>query len=696
MVEFMTGYSPPMDRQFDEEPIAEPKRDIEEPIVPISQIGATVIDFAGGTVLQNIERTIRVGAKKIQLVIGGGGEGRPSSLFASHGKTVRQELRERTKAAGVEITGVELMPQKISNLSGMGRNGFSEETRHEELQHVKDAIRFAADVAGGGSVDIFSQEFQRNVLDAGWNKDGKGRKMFFEGTPDELKSEEELKREGKEPPRTVKYLIDERTGQVLQNSQVMTGDKVYRVQYSTATDLGLAGRKDPATGRALKPTDYCDVEGHFIEDPRKDSRAIPKFDEKKGTYDVKSVEWKEIEAEAAKAGKPVEEFLYEEQIDARIRTMKGQALYYGEPVRETQEMFGQLQMRRNEFTKANEKELREMALQQTVHSEDFRRRMPNEKEQIIQSVQNASAEELRKQFQDQVDDEMDRVRRQLKHYSGHQEQAAVYAEQVKELEDMKTRIATPEEYGKKRTFDSYAEAGIAAMQETKRLEKEGKKLKDIYVGPEIGWAGQMYGGHPEEFIEIVEKSRERMAKKLQEQGYDKSAAKEAAKKHIKGMLDTSHLSMWYKHFAPRRGEAEEERLKRFNGWMKEQAGKMMKAGVVGGVQVVDSITGEHAHLPAGQGIFDMVGLVREMKKQGFNGPIVSEGHEEDVINPGRILTATWEAFGSPITSVAPGPARTWGGIQSAYFGHATRGPNYIVGAYAPSNDWQLWSETPFE
>ena len=89
-----------------------------------------------------------------------------------------------------------------------------------------------------------------------------------------------------------------------------------------------------------------------------------------------------------------------------------------------------------------------------------------------------------------------------------------------------------------------------------------------------------------------------------------------------------------------------------------------------------------------------------MKEAGFKGPIISEGHEEDTSNfgKGRILTEAWRAFGSPVgrySRGAPMGLQSWGGMQSAYFGHA-RPITYIAGAYSPSNEWTLWSETPFE
>ena len=36
-----------------------------------------------------------------------------------------------------------------------------------------------------------------------------------------------------------------------------------------------------------------------------------------------------------------------------------------------------------------------------------------------------------------------------------------------------------------------------------------------------------------------------------------------------------------------------------------------------------------------------------------------------------------------------------GQFHQAHFGYGAPS-NYIVGAYAPSNEWKLWSEVPFE
>jgi len=117
------------------------------------------------------------------------------------------------------------------------------------------------------------------------------------------------------------------------------------------------------------------------------------------------------------------------------------------------------------------------------------------------------------------------------------------------------------------------------------------------------------------------------------------------------------------------------------------------------LQAVDSASGAHGHLPPGQGILPVKdAVVRLREKWNFTGFIVSEGHEEEQFGQNRILTQAWKEFGSPIASSGyplSGGAPQWPMIQSAYFRH-TYPPNFIVGAYSPSNEWKLWTETPLE
>jgi hypothetical protein len=130
----------------------------------------------------------------------------------------------------------------------------------------------------------------------------------------------------------------------------------------------------------------------------------------------------------------------------------------------------------------------------------------------------------------------------------------------------------------------------------------------------------------------------------------------------------------------------------------DQIKKLSKEDIIGNIHLVDSLGGGHQHLPVGQGDLPLVEAIKYMRKRGYTGFINSEAFEEERFGPGRILVQTWKAFGSPITTSyfggAPVP-RLWTDVQQSYFG-MTYPPKFIFGAYAPSNDWTLWSQVPME
>jgi sugar phosphate isomerase/epimerase len=125
---------------------------------------------------------------------------------------------------------------------------------------------------------------------------------------------------------------------------------------------------------------------------------------------------------------------------------------------------------------------------------------------------------------------------------------------------------------------------------------------------------------------------------------------------------------------------------------------MAKEDVIGLVQAVDSASGAHGHLPAGQGIFPVVEAVEILKEAGFKGAIISEGHEEDQFQQGRILMESRKAFGSDIgkSYFSPDSGRAqWRDVADQYFGHINP-PPYVFGGYRPTEDWVLWSGVPLE
>ncbi|MBD3319376.1 hypothetical protein GF342_05715 [Candidatus Woesearchaeota archaeon] len=246
---------------------------------------------------------------------------------------------------------------------------------------------------------------------------------------------------------------------------------------------------------------------------------------------------------------------------------------------------------------------------------------------------------------------------------------------------------------KQKSVQSYKELGLFCMEE----ESHRKNMKkNLYVGPEIGWP-HSYGGHPDEFIELIQDSRKALAQHLQEKGfhgrkYTEEEARKAAHQHIKGCFDTGHVGMWLKHFRP--DLPYHKRKEAFTKWYTEQVEKIAKADVVGSVQIVDAHGGEHGHLPPGQGIFPLKESMEIFHKHGFTGPIVSEGHEEEKYHEGRIRSQAWRTLGSPISQSYGAPR--FGDIERNYVGGLVS-PKMMFGSYTPPfGEYKPWSDIPFE
>jgi len=174
----------------------------DAPIYPMQNVGQSVTEGGRfGHFLQTATSAIRAGAGSIELAtqMGGGAEAVGAE---SYGKETRQALRELARVNEVNITSIH-SPTNIGNMSGFNpqQNSFSDEQRKIELEEVKKAIRFNADVAQGGAVVVHTGEFSRTMFDADWNQKGKWKKHFV-GYQEE-------------PERAVKHLVDDRTGRII-------------------------------------------------------------------------------------------------------------------------------------------------------------------------------------------------------------------------------------------------------------------------------------------------------------------------------------------------------------------------------------------------------------------------------------------------------------------------------------------------
>ncbi|MFW5865666.1 MAG: TIM barrel protein [Nanoarchaeota archaeon] len=663
---------------------------LSDPIVPIGQLGTTFgeTDPRSGqeSIIGNMLRSIRQGTGQIQMAmqsspdgpgIGGG--------IAGIGKEKKQAIKEIIKASEIDWQGLELPPSHMSNLSGFDtrQNVFSEEKRRKDIQNVRDAIRFSAEIEAGGGIDVWSQEFPRTISTAKFNRTGSPDAKFesFEGFDENV--------------HDVRYLVNEKTGrlQAIQAASIGGQEGLNYIEIPR-WKKDKQGNLVDAEGNPLKPD---------LDNPRYLMERVPEWDEKNKEFKSDKVDWKtfqkkwvpnlnrrEFGDDMSRWKTPEEWWFRINNVERQYAQQRGQAIYHSQ----------QYEMEKNRYDKLLEAKKIAENMEQGKSEEELRQMGLMEPSSMSGGGGQFITPDYKKRSE-VISEELNQLKRRMQHTHESSGQADAMARNMWAVKD---DVKPVEQFALDKTTDSYAELGMEAMRETMR--NKGKLKRPIQVGPELGFPDN-YGGHPDEFIEMIQKSRNKMVEKLKKDPkifsqYGPDGIKELAKKHIAGMMDTSHLSMWYNHF-PKKNEKESEsqRLKRFNKWFKKQMYKLGESGTVGSIQVVDSAAGPHRHLPPGEGVFPTVEGVKEMQKAGFNGPVVSEGHAEESTDPGKIQYSLWNEFGASIGTgyaFGGGGANAFGNIYGGIGGAAGyRAPsNYIVGGYSPSNEWQLWTEVPLE
>ena len=722
------NFSPMPDTEIDE------KAKEEGPIVSIKELGASIPEGNRfGTFIQGLQSAIRLGVGTVELASSQGGGHEPVGV-ENYGKEARQELRELAKINDVDIKSIH-SPSNIGNLSGYNpqERGFSDEFRKQELDEVKKAIDFAADVAGQGAVVVHTGEFPRDMSDAWWNKkDEYGNPMF--------KSYEE------EENRNVKYLVDDRTGKLItevRKSQIVRMPKFLKM-------------KNPKHGNRLEYVakaengdyDIIDEKGdkwRFLNetDPNDLFKRVAIQDLKNVQFKTERYDWKHYEKLAEEWNKyfkkqdgrkwTPEEVFFRDQMNLKVSSARGSSLFYGRSypkVLETEEKV----RKALEFFKKVEKSMdpkrRWELLKKTT--QDFSHYASDALHLGLVNPDEKMPSEILQKVLDDIELE--------KRYI-HEASASADASADEALETVE-HVVPVEVYAKQQTAKSYAEAGIHAMMQS--LHNKNAK-GDIFVAPENIFPEMGYGSHPEELIDLVKNARKKMAEYLTKDWIEdpsahrlneheveewnkkhpdmkrnkgdlalvpnpykmnisEAEAMKRAEKHIKATFDTQHIGMWWKNFTPKPGETIEERKKRFDKWYMDEVKKLEESGIIGHMHVVDSGGSGHHHLPAGQGVFPVVEAVKYLKKKGYSGSMISEGYGENNYSPGRILTETWRAFGNNIVRDAglfttqpnalPQPS-IWNYTRQSYYGQ-TQPPYFIFGNYAPSNEWSLWSQVPME
>jgi hypothetical protein len=648
-MEFANYYSSP-DPWNPEVRSPQPKQDKIEGDLSVARVGTTVTEGqgAGGTFRETLTNAMRLGARRVELALQAAGA-QPRVGVESYGKQMRQDIRELAKVNKVKIHSVH-SPTQVGNISGLGRNGFSDEQREQEINEVKKAINFAADVSEGGtSIVVHTGEYPRNISDVNAYEGETGYK--FEGYP----GEEEKK---------VFSLVDERTGQVIK---------------SIRKDIPMTIPKWKKNNKG----EYVDENGNPVSDI---NDMVPETDED-GAVKFKEAHWNDIEDETRsynmllqrmkKEGKEIPfkkthispaEYAYFSTLDAQEKSAQGWADYH-----------------------------RSNAMQEKDRLENIDRIYPHATEEEKNKIRERAKISIKSSKETAMGQEM----------------------QAREIRNVKRHVIPVDEYAKEKSLRSLAELGIFAYQEEKQ-----KKLKEpLFIAPENIFPEMGYGSHPAELMELVKQSRNKMVELLTKPkipasssfkkngerklvdnpyyrpGLSEGQARKLAKDHIKATFDTQHLGMWFRYFDKQGKEfsSEQERMEEFNKWYQDWVEKLQKEDVIGNVHMVDGIGRGHSHLPVGQGKHPVKTAIHKLMEMGYEGNISSEGHGEGNV---RQIVQSWNELGSPIYGAELGPGGagrmdTWTNVHQSYF-DKIQSPYFVVGNYAPSNDWKLWTETPLE
>ncbi|MFT4343659.1 MAG: hypothetical protein ACMXYE_02830 [Candidatus Woesearchaeota archaeon] len=705
------------------------------PSIAPGEIGQTVTEGSRfGTFLQTATGAIRAGASKIELQTNMAG-GAEAVGAESYGQDMRQALRELAKANEVQLTSVHV-PTQIGNVSGFNpQQGFVDEQRKQAVDEINKAVDFAADVTGGGTITFHTGEFQRPISEQDWaiERDSKGNPILDE----EGNKQYKFLGYKEEPGRAVTYMVDDRTGKIL--SDVRKSMLIREPEFKRAEE-DYVGLDVDGNTRQIKKGDFITDDGKYIDFANPDHlfKRVALWDDEYQRFKTKKLTWNEIEKrkdewnqEHPEDKKTTEEIAHRIQLENQILQARGSSLFYANRY--------QSEVRSRDALNKALKFYKD--LEQRVPKEEAWKLMKRDHPAIYGSAQQFVEDEMRMPSEI-IKDALRQTEQQLQHI--HQASSAADAQADTMIDTLK-HVKPIGKYALDKSFQSMAESGIHAWHKTVEGKKKGTVDRDITLTAENIFPEMGYGSHPEELRDLILGARKKMVDFLTKKEIEdphsrivlvddgkggkeekimkvknpwyradlsQKEAEDLARRHIKANLDTQHLGMWGKHFQPKflkdqkRMETPEETKKRFDEWYMDQVKMLSKDDIIGELHIVDGFSsGGHVHLPAGEGDLKVVDAVKYLREKGFKGVMMSEGHGQESWGPGRILTKTWEAFGSNIfgkgyfgtgggSGVGPGSVR-FSDIEDSYL-QKKQGPYFVFGGYSPGNDWTLWSEVPLE
>jgi hypothetical protein len=690
-------------------------RPIESTGTSIREVGTSANPFEHQT--KALLARIREGASRVEFAFMGAGKGNKQSFTPeSFGTIERQEMRDLAKLNEIE-TSTHASPN-TGPLSGFGQKGFDEQQRSSVVKEIKKAIDFAGDATTGGAVVFHTGEWQRPIEPFYGSKENKfrsyGSDQVIEMKTGRVLPEEERRKitpdkiDGKEykylseSDKAPLILADDETGQI----QTISRDMKF---YQPLID-------EEATKEVRDKTKDNSLEVYQIETEGADKGQV-----KIGEFSFNEV-YNDIKKRAQEEGrkellyrddgtdKTPEEVVLQAYLDQEISQSKGDALRWTADVPEYTKAYQELpkkvevakiqyeEIKRNQFPPEIQERMKEEAKEAGMDFNDYldiqiRRQMPEDptapgyrRTSMAEYLDEDSLKQLRESYLIQI-------------RSG-QSTGSAYMQRAKQSERQLKHMKPIEDVGIWRTADTISDAAMHAIEVTKKNKDHLKN--DIYVAPE-SYDPNLYGGHPDEIRNIIQKSRERLVEKLTRNNhYKKEEAEKLAANHIKGTLDIGHLNMWRQFMVRKDNESMEDFDKRFNKWVLDETEKLAKEGYVGHAHISDNFGYDDEHLIAGEGNAPVAEFMRRMKKHGVNEFIQEPGS----FNFDYALRQTWRNMGvgnfdgSGAYRASAGralPGRVDQFLNS-YFGHTAK-PSYVFGKYMPKvpnveKSWAPWSGTP--
>ncbi len=661
--------------------------------VGIKDVGMSVPFGIAAQNVDGVQAKIRSGAGALELGFPGAVRGnRQAHTPGMWGYDQRMALREVAKANDIKFTTH--ASYGIPGLAGQDQQGnFSDEQRKMVTDEVKRAVEFARDTAGGGSVVVHTGEYTRAISEEPWAKNEKGKYKF--------------KQFDDEPSRAIIRLVDKRTGQILQqirkNQEVAMGkwlkaknDRVVHV----SKDIPELGLHEGDSYKLEAGRTYLDYEG----DPVDRGNRLPEYDSETNSFAVETKRWDYFEREADEINewlaskKGISKKQFEKLYPDEYKTVEEAFMY---ATTETQEKIadGWAGIHAREFDndivvleKLKKAHKFYQDLEGKVPDEDKWRLLKNEMPHIYGAVAEflSPEEKMPSEILDKA------IREKRNNIWSVKEMVTGQRQQAHEQKILRENVTTPKKFGLDRSYDSYADAAIFAMDQSQNPQNPiTLTLENIFP--------ESYGAHPEELKDIIETSRQRMAGRLvKERNMSESEAKNKATNHIKATLDTGHLNMWRKFWQDDPKKNRVQNQNDFDKWLLTNVETLAKNKLIGNVHLTDNYGYQDDHLAPGQGNTPVKDIVKILKKHGYDNAWTVEPGADASTDQGDVygLMKTWRYFGSPVygldgASAAGGPARGFQEIQHSYFGYAAA-PYFIFPPYAPSNDWSLWSEVQME